>query len=250
MSKASLLKSSFRIFNTESFNPLILSIICSGNMQIYRSKISFKPFIFIFLMILALLSSCRTPPDYDNTPFIVFQDIERIEGSRFAITFYFEDGNADLGLNANGVDVLPPFNPTFYITAPKSNPCNYKDTLIEDILSPDQAISDSIVKSFDNPTGRNIELGLLVKQGEEFVRRFYGLNLNCGITDTVYHPLIRFPRISETIQDEAVDGTIRFEIDLSFTPTLSTDTIALEFFIYDRALNKSNTIRTDAIAKI
>ena len=180
----------------------------------------------------------------------MFQDIERVDGSRFAITFYYEDGNADLGLNANGEDVLEPFNPSFYITAPINDPCNYKDTLIDDVLSPSQAQVDSIVKTYDNPLGRNIELSLLVKQGEEFVQRFYGLNQNCGVTDTVFHPLVRFPRISETIIGEAVDGTIRFEIDLSFTPTLSTDTIALEFFIYDRALNKSNTIRTDAIAKI
>lgn len=180
---------------------------------------------------------------------IIFQDIERIEGSRFAVTFYFEDGNADLGLNANGVDIEPPFNPSFFVTAPKNDPCNYKDTLIDDFLSNDRALTDSIVKTFDNPTGRNIELSLLVKNGEEFSRRFYGLSTNCNVNDTVFHPQIRFPRISETIIDEPVDGTIRFEIDLGFTPTLSTDTLMLEFFIYDRALNESNTVRTDAFAK-
>lgn len=218
-------------------------------MRFFKSKILNRTFIWIFSLTLIILNSCRTPPEYSNTPMIVYQDIERLEGSRFAITFYFEDGNADLGLDANGEDILPPYNPSFFVTAPYADPCNYKDTLINDVLSPEQALTDSIVKSFDNPSGRNVELSLLVKNGEEFSKRYYGLNTNCGVDDTLFHPQIRFPRISETIVDEPVDGTIRFEIDLSFTPTLSTDTVMLEFFIYDRALNKSNSVRTEAVPK-
>ncbi|MEQ8359595.1 MAG: hypothetical protein RH860_08915 [Cytophagales bacterium] len=217
-------------------------------MQFFNSKISNGSFIWI-ITILIFLNACRTPPEYSNVPYIIFQDIERIEGSRFAITFYFEDGNADLGLNANGEDASPPFNASFYITAPINDPCNYKDTLTVPELNSEQALTDSIVKTYDNPTGRNVDLSLLVKNGEEYINRFYGISENCNINDTIYHPSIRFPRISETIIDEPVDGTVRFEIDLSFTPVLSTDTIVLEFFIYDRALNKSNTVRTDPVVK-
>jgi hypothetical protein len=165
------------------------------------------------------------------------------------VTFYFEDGNADLGLNNSGNDILFPFNPSYYVTANKSNPCDYKDTLNEPVLPPEVSLTDSIVKTFDNPIGRNVEVSLLVKRGEEFVQTYYGINENCGIADTVMHPPIRFPRISETISNEPVDGTIRFEIDLGFTPTLSTDTLKLQFFIYDRSLNQSNTVTTDAFPK-
>ncbi len=218
-------------------------------MQFFNSKILNANFIWMISFILIFLHSCRTPPEYSNVPFILFQDIERIEGSRFAITFYFEDGNADLGLNANGVDANSPFNASFYITAPFTEPCNYKDTLTSPFLNPEQALTDTIVKTYDNPTGRNVELSLLVKNGETYTERFYGISENCNINDTIYHPPIRFPRISETIIDEPVDGTVRFEIDLSFTPLLSTDTVVLEFFIFDRALNRSNTVRTDPVVK-
>ncbi len=208
------------------------------------SKILNRILLYSFIGFILFSGSCRRPPDYSDTPFIVYQDIERVSGALFAVTFYFEDGNADLGLGNSGSDIAPPLNPSFYIVADKSNPCMYKDTIPVPELSQDQAFTDSIVRTIDNPTGNNIVLSLLVKSGEDFIPRFYGLSSNCGITDTINHPQIRFPRITESLNDEVVDGTIRFEIDLDFTPTLSTDTLMLEFFIYDRALNQSNTIRT------
>ncbi|WP_377470273.1 hypothetical protein [Pontibacter silvestris] len=58
----------------------------------------------------------------------------------------------------------------------------------------------------------------------------------------------RFPRLSSDDRSEALEGEIRYSIP-SFTSDIFNpgDTIRFEVFIYDRALNKSNTVTTSDI---
>lgn len=73
-----------------------------------RTKISF---IFSYLLILVLVSSCFKSEEYPNEP-IISDPLFAFSGDSAKLTFSFTDGDGDIGL-APG-DTLAPYNPTSY----------------------------------------------------------------------------------------------------------------------------------------
>ncbi len=72
-----------------------------------------------FISLIFLILACERPPDYDLTPKIAFKSIEKyvIIGSlslakqdSVVVTLSFEDGDGDLGMDANNVGTEPYVN--------------------------------------------------------------------------------------------------------------------------------------------
>ncbi|MDD3875203.1 MAG: hypothetical protein PHT69_01130 [Bacteroidales bacterium] len=57
---------------------------------------------------------------------------------------------------------------------------------------------------------------------------------------------VRLPVITPTGNNKAIKGEIEIELDI-FNPVSLYDTILFDFYIVDRALNESNTVRTPQI---
>lgn len=198
----------------------------------------------------SVVLSCQRPPDYSDTPFILFEDIEEIGPRILKVTLYFEDGDSDLGLNANGNDILPPYNPSFSVIAARNNPCQYLDTVWFSQLHPDDTADFFIAKSIRNQNGNNVDLSIYIKRQGEYILSPYGLvqDTSCNQADTIYMPELRFPRIADDIGKNPIEGNLEIDVNLEFTSVSLGDTFQLEMAIYDRALNKSNVIRTKDFA--
>ena len=177
-------------------------------------------------------------------PFIEFENLERTGQGQYILTFSYKDGDGDLGLNNFGLDVLPPYNSFFYVTGLKDNPCFYTDTLNSPSIPSDRISSDSIVKYIFNPHGNNVILSIMKKNGDDYSIAPYGSSFNCGVLDTIFHPDLRFPRLGDKINNEPIDGLISINVNLELAAILDTDTFLLEFYIKDRALHQSNTVRS------
>ena len=70
----------------------------------------------------------------------------------------------------------------------------------------------------------------------------------------IYHQIdlqppfsVRIPVLNTEFPGKAITGTITDTLNLSTIPPTMYDTIRFEAFIYDRALNRSNTIQTPEI---
>ena len=69
----------------------------------------------LFLLVALLFWSCIPEEKYSVIPHIEFVSLEKISNSfgnddKAMLTFYFEDGDGDVGLNSEGSDLLPPFD--------------------------------------------------------------------------------------------------------------------------------------------
>lgn len=69
----------------------------------------------VFLGIIAFLLSCEPEEKYSFIPYIQFVSLEKIANdsgidSKANLTFYFEDGDGDLGLDDIPEDLKPPFD--------------------------------------------------------------------------------------------------------------------------------------------
>lgn len=171
--------------------------------------------LFILMVVLLVANSCNRVPTFPDTPIIRFKSVTyeprtNSEGlDRLSVTVSFQDGNGDLGLNANEQD--PPFN----------------------YQNPDSSI---------NPNFFNFFVTILVQQTDgsfqpyQFPEGFESISLNS-----------RFLRLKEDEKPAPLEGEINYAKDLAFAdlPDLRNQTVKLSIFIQDRALNKSNTVESN-----
>ena len=72
----------------------------------------------LFFLFLGFLFTCCEPEDkYPIIPKIVFLSLDKIPNemgfdNKASLTFYFEDGDGDIGLNNTSEDLRPPFDTT------------------------------------------------------------------------------------------------------------------------------------------
>jgi hypothetical protein len=172
-------------------------------------------YIAILTVILLFAVSCNKVPSFSDTPIIRFKSVNytprtNLDGNdRLSVVVSFQDGNGDLGLNANEQD--PPFN----------------------YLNPDSSI---------NPNFFNFFITILVQQTDgsfepyQFPVGFESISLNG-----------RFLRLKDEERPAPLEGEINYTKDLAFAdlPNLSNQTVKLSIFIQDRALNRSNTVESD-----
>jgi hypothetical protein len=182
-----------------------------------------------------LLIACERPPEFSNTPQIEFRSIRYIDytGPRkdtILIEITFKDGDGDLGLS--GTDTAAPFN--FRITGATRGPNG--DTL--ELLT--------------NLNHYNFFCEFFVKRGNSF-QRVLDFNPDDGIPYQVpVNPFYyRFPILNPDFKKGPLEGSLSIAIENAFfqrfdgTGTFEpTDSLKLQIYIKDRALNNSNVVES------
>jgi hypothetical protein len=235
-------------------------------------------YLLIFVVFLGL-SGCFDPPEFPNTPRIEFSRIEFVEtdfSDSLTLTFYFEDGDGDIGLRSS--ETTPPFHSKEYILDSDFRFVTFRG---DDFKTPFYAVNlfdgepqlysqeddrppynclnyqfDSLAVSYGDSTAI-IEDTLYVVANEfnknlyiEIYRKIRGeyININdefpddASCTETFS---ARFPIFDEQNLGEPLSGEISYSmISAGFGPIFRNDSIMVEFYIYDRALNKSNVVRS------
>ena len=239
---------------------------------------AYAGFIALFLV------SCFDPPEYSSIPSIEFEKVSFIDVSNTSdpdsliIVIRFKDGDGNLGLDANDpqdtlypfqsrtfFDTIPnspigyyyPFDPRFpdlvYLTysSRRTNP-NY-DTL-PPFAKPYNCVNWEILRINNkvdtfyfqrNPYHNNINVDFLVKNNDGSFTEFDWTKEfaypQCGITFDG-----RFPVLSRDLsRNAALDGKIRYGMaSTGFNVLFSIKTLKLRITIFDRSLNRSNTVET------
>lgn len=166
---------------------------------------------YTFLLFLALvlgMFACKKKEVYPAIPSIQYEEsffYQNAEGvdTAMILVFSFKDGDGDLGLD--GKDTLAPFN----------------------------AVLDANGKNL-NPYYYNLKIDYLEKINGNF--QYVTLPFS---SDTLRYSF-RFENITPEGRHKAIRGNIEIRISPSPFPNPS-DTVMYQFYIYDRALNKSNT---------
>lgn len=229
-----------------------------------------KKVLFLFFLsgFLIFLSGCFDPPEFSDVPEIKYKSLRFVEVENtvdtLELSFEFQDGNGDIGLDSE--DVLPPFHslneirdsddslvffnnpggvrpPLFAV-----NPFDRNDRkLFSETYNPPPynerdwftrlAFGDTVLVT-ENEFGKNIRIDLLRK-----VRGQYTL-INEELLEDFDSRIPVFDQENLT-QRRALSGTINYAMQSQAFPLFfRNDTIKLRFFIYDRALNKSNVEET------
>lgn len=159
--------------------------------------------------------SCKKREIYPETPQIEFKSAAFMQNqsgldSILVLTFTFKDGDGDLGLNQS--DTMVPFNP----------------------------VTDSTGKSL-NPYYNNIHF----QYEESYNGEFQFVTNPFNVFDTLNYAY-RFESITPDGRHKAIRGDVEVKIGPNQFPN-AADTCRYKFYIYDRALHKSNLAETPSI---
>jgi hypothetical protein len=67
-----------------------------------------KKIIYFGTILIVFMCACRKPERFSDIPEIKFISFEKLSQNGGLLTFYFQDGDGDIGLNSN--DTYPPFD--------------------------------------------------------------------------------------------------------------------------------------------
>ncbi len=233
------------------------------------------------LLILILFSSCFEPEEFPETPRIEFESINYIERDgldSLILSFSFEDGDGDLGLNDDVNDLLAPYQ-IYSLVIDANDSIVYIDT--ENVTLPLYA-APVFIASLDNGQIQRIfftEEKVLFSETDS--RPPYDCdNYELVESDTVYVARNEFYHnfhvqfmqkrngeyneinFAEIFQSEDCDlgnfngripfydpngreGIITYSmLSQLFRLSFQDDTIQLRFWVYDRNLNRSNTVES------
>ncbi|MDP2723521.1 MAG: hypothetical protein Q8O72_12255 [Bacteroidales bacterium] len=172
--------------------------------------------LFLLLMGLVVINACRKFEKFPDVPAITYQEFIMLMNTSTGITergvmvFKYTDGDGDLGLSTN--DTLFPYdrNSKYYYNL--------------------------IIKYFEKQYGTFVEVPLLSWNADS--ARFDTLTFNS-----------RFPVLTPETGNQAIKGTFQDTLFI-YNPISDFDTIKFEAYIYDRALNQSNSISTGEIVRV
>jgi len=162
-------------------------------------------FILVFLSAQMLLS-CQKKEQFPIIPeihfsrFLVETDTTTQVAQRGILEFTFKDGDGDIGLRSS--DIAPPFNPG----------SKYYYNLI--------------INYYEKQYGKFVEVPLLSWNPDS--ARYDTMTFNA-----------RIPWLTPKLGNKAISGTIQDTLFIN-NPLSKFDTIKYTFYIYDRALHKSN----------
>jgi len=171
-------------------------------------------FILVFLAALGLVS-CRKTVQYPVVPsirfsrFLLEMDTTRHVAKRGVLEFTFQDGDGDIGLRST--DIYPPFNPG----------SKYYYNLI--------------INYYEKQYGKFVKVPLLSWNPDS--ARYDTMTFNA-----------RIPWLTPKLRNKNISGTIQDTLFI-YDPFSKFDTIRFTFFIYDRALHKSNVDSTPEIVR-
>ncbi|MGK7395357.1 MAG: hypothetical protein ACNS62_12340 [Candidatus Cyclobacteriaceae bacterium M3_2C_046] len=208
--------------------------------------------LFVLFVAVLVLLSCERPPELENIPRISFEDVEFKEGSRFdtlVVSVYFEDGNGDIGLRGSGPDTEPPYHLFEYVTddfgekvelgsRPGLPPYNKLDYVVEE---DENGVNDTIFIEF-NEDYFNFFVDLYTI--EDGVPVFFDFR-KPPFEVIGFYGRIPYLKEGETDDDRPLEGTIRYRMQsAAWLNTFSLDSLQLNVYIKDRALNKSNVVES------
>jgi len=169
--------------------------------------------LVVFLVVTLGLTSCRKFEKFPDIPEISYQGFGLENNVNTGITergvliFHYQDGNGDLGLDKG--DTLPPYN--------FGGPYYY----------------NLVIDYYEQQNGAFVKVPLVFWDQEK--QQYDTLTFNA-----------RFPVLTPVTGNQAIKGFIQDTLFL-YNPLSKFDTIKFSVYIYDRALNKSNTIETPPI---
>ena len=216
----------------------------------------------VLLALLAgLVSACFTAPEFPVEPTISFKDIIFKRGATefdldsLILTIGFQDGDGDLGLRPDGPDTQDPYNDIWFFTktdgsfvtlADRSLPGF--DTLLPPYEFPYTCINYSEIIGADtmytepNEFHNNIYVTFFVKKNGEYAE-FDFLELSKPECNLGFDG--RYPLLNLSNRDRPLEGKLKYTMkSAAWELIFRLDTLKIDVFIYDRALNKSNTIST------
>ncbi|MCF8297794.1 MAG: hypothetical protein K9J13_09650 [Saprospiraceae bacterium] len=175
----------------------------------FASKLKY----IITLIILSFLFSCAEKEEYPVTPYIKFESFIKYTGEmgnedKGKLDIFFTDGDGDIGLDQG--DTLAPFNPE----------SKYYYNFFIQYLEKINGKFEAIYITFYNP------------ETQEF--------------DTITHNA-RIPPLTTNLVNKGIKGNIEIALDIYNYINPVNDTIAFDVYIVDKALHKSNVIRTPEI---
>lgn len=214
-----------------------------------------------FLLIIISLIACQDRPIFPLTPSIglnefYFQEIQGFSLDSLIIKLKFEDGDGDLGLDAN--ETYPPYQLLDPVLDPVTG-----DTLRHgdegtpeyncldyEIIRKESAINDSLIVTSDtiyvirNPDHFNFFLTFLIEKDDGSFREFIpALERNCA---PPYHG--RYFVLNTARDIRPLTGELQYSLLSGFRLLFRNDIIKIRIQIQDRHLNKSNIIETDAFS--
>jgi hypothetical protein len=173
--------------------------------------------LLIFLLILTV-AACKKKEIYSSIPAIEYKSVIFYSGSDgsdslMTLIFSFKDGDGDIGLGQ--ADTFAPFQAT---RDKYNNPTNpYYNNLHIDYLESYEGVFGQVIKDLDP-------------------------DATPPVFDTLRY-LYRIENITPDGRHKAIRGDIEVNIYPSPYPD-AQDTVKYKFFIYDRALNKSNVVES------
>lgn len=172
--------------------------------------------ILIIIVVLGMIvPACRKFEEYPEIPEIEYVNFPLLQNAesgiieRGILTFTYKDGDGDLGLSAG--DTLDPYD--------RDSPYYY----------------NLIIKYFEKQYGTFVEVPLL------------SWNADSSYYDTLTFNS-RFPVLTPESGNLNIKGTFQDTLYI-YNPLSEFDTIKFSFYIYDRALNKSNELETGDIIR-
>lgn len=178
-------------------------------------KIKSKILLILLILLLTGTSGCRKTEKFPEVPRIEFIRFTRIFNpdlgiyDRGVLHFTYEDGDGDIGLNS--ADTMPPFN------------------------SSSKYYYNLIITYFEMQDGEITEVPLVFFNPQ--TEQYDTLSLSARI------PNLTPDGVNKAISGEIMDTLFIYNFNSDY------DTIKLEAYIVDRALNESNTIATPLIVR-
>lgn len=215
--------------------------------------------LVLIVLSTVILSACYKAPKFANTPSISFNKIIFKKGSTdfetdsLILTVNFQDGDGDLGLRSQGLDTGAPYHdltmffdgdinlvtlahrnlPDYDTLPPYEFPyycINY--TVIENdtiYVQPNKFHFNIYVKYFVRKNGIYTEFDWLTAFDPVCGQSFNG----------------RFPLLNNPNRSRPLEGKLSYKMkSAGFELLFRQDTLRLDLYIIDRALNISNTIST------
>ena len=216
-------------------------------------------YLFVFL----ILGSCMDRPTFPNTPSIgpyefYFREIKDITLDSLVIKIRFEDGDGDLGLDAE--EIYYPYHLLDPVTVgqpPNEDTLRFGDPgtpeeyncVDYEIIRRESSVNGSLVVTSDtiyverNPDHFNFFLEFLIKEDDGSFRVFDpALERNCAPR---YYG--RYFVLNTARDIRPLEGELQYSLVSGFRLLFRNEIIKIRIQIQDRALNKSNIIETDEI---
>lgn len=215
-------------------------------------------------------SSCFNPPDFPDEPEIEFRSLEYIDYAddvdSMLLRFDFEDGDGDIGLSddyfgypyhrfnvvVDSFDSLVSISDSnvvlpFYLIDPYGigEKTLFSETDNRPLYSScdyyyDPNVLDDTIFIQENEYNNNFYIDILKRKNGVY-SKFYFNNSTCDLVNFNS----RIPIFDSEHDGKSLSGTITYYLSsIGWANVLTPDTFKIRFYIYDRALHKSNVVES------